>query len=45
MNIYLYNILNIIINIIDYDNDMITIINLNTYKFSYNNYNNNKHYY
>ena len=40
-----YNIFNIIINIIDYDNDMITIINLNTYKFSYNNDNNNKHYY
>ena len=32
------------IHIIDYDNDMIIIINLNTDKFSYNN-DNSKHYY
>ena len=37
--------MNIINNIIDYDNDMITIIKLNTYEFSYNNDNNNNHYY
>ena len=45
MNTYLYNIINIIINIIDYDNETTIIINWNTYKFSYNNDNNDKHYY
>ena len=45
MNIKLYNIINIIINIIDYENDMIIIINLNTYKCSYKNDDNNRYYY
>ena len=45
MNIKLYNIIIIINNIIDFDNDMITIISLNTYEFSYNNDKNNNHYY
>ena len=35
--------IDIIINIIDDDNDMIIIINLNTYKFSYNS-DNDEHY-
>ena len=43
MNILIYNMIDIIINIIDYDNDMMITIHLNTYKFSYtcNNDNNN----
>ena len=39
--ITVYNIINIIINIIDYDDDMIIIINWNTDQYSYDNdYNN-----
>ena len=45
IHILSYNIIDIIINIIDYENDMIIIITLNNYKFSYNNDdNNNEHY-